>query len=107
MPYHRPNKALQRTEAGGRVFFAIHVLLRQPPSLSLDSLGALPLPLSLDGTSVPIRFVVGVSSRSLRGRGLPSGFVIRFGQPLPAAAPVIPPPVGGRSSVPQTPKSRA
>jgi protein tyrosine phosphatase (PTP) superfamily phosphohydrolase (DUF442 family) len=31
--------ALQRTEAGGRLFSAIHVLLRQPPSLSLRSLG--------------------------------------------------------------------
>ena len=34
-----PNNALQRTEAGGGVFSAIHVLRRQPPSLSLGPLG--------------------------------------------------------------------
>ena len=34
-----PNHALQRTEAGGRAFSAIHASSRQPPSLSLDSLG--------------------------------------------------------------------
>jgi hypothetical protein len=33
------NHALQRTDAGGGVFSAYHVLLRQPLSLSLDSLG--------------------------------------------------------------------
>ena len=30
-----PNKALQRTEASGRLFSVIHFLRRQPPSLSL------------------------------------------------------------------------
>ena len=39
LPGPPPNHALQRTEAGGRVFSAIHVLHRQPPSLSLSSLG--------------------------------------------------------------------
>ena len=34
-----PNNALQRTEAGGRLFLAIHALLRQPLSLSLEALG--------------------------------------------------------------------
>ena len=34
-----PNNALQRTEAGGRVFSVFHVLRRQPPSLSLGPLG--------------------------------------------------------------------
>ena len=34
-----PNHALQRTEAGGRLFLAFHVVLRQPLSLSLSSLG--------------------------------------------------------------------
>ena len=34
-----PNNALQRTEAGGGVCLELHVLLRQPLSLSLDSLG--------------------------------------------------------------------
>ena len=34
-----PNNALQRTEAGGRLSLAIHVLLRQPLSLSLGPLG--------------------------------------------------------------------
>jgi hypothetical protein len=38
---HWPNNALQRTEAGGGVFPVLHALLRQPPSLSLDSLGPL------------------------------------------------------------------
>ena len=37
-----PNNALQRTAAGGRAFSAIHVLRRQPPSLSLSSLGVQP-----------------------------------------------------------------
>ena len=37
--YPPPNHALQRTEAGGRAFSAIHVLRRQPPSLSLEALG--------------------------------------------------------------------
>jgi hypothetical protein len=32
------NHALQRTEAGGGIVSAYHVLLRQPLSLSLDSL---------------------------------------------------------------------
>ena len=39
---HAPNNALQRTEAGGRLFLAFHVLRRQPPSLSLSSLGGSP-----------------------------------------------------------------
>ena len=34
-----PNHALQRTEAGGRLFLALHVFLRQPLSLSLSPLG--------------------------------------------------------------------
>ena len=34
-----PNNALQRTEAGGRLFSELHVLRRQPPSLSLEALG--------------------------------------------------------------------
>ena len=34
-----PNKALQRTEAGGGAFSVFHVFLRQPPSLSLSPLG--------------------------------------------------------------------
>ena len=34
-----PNKALQRTEAGGRRFSVFHVHPRQPPSLSLEALG--------------------------------------------------------------------
>ena len=38
-PHPRPNHALQRTEAGGGASSEIHVLFRQPPSLSLDSLG--------------------------------------------------------------------
>ena len=33
-----PNNALQRTEAGGRLFYEIRVLRRQPPSLSLSPL---------------------------------------------------------------------
>ena len=36
-----PNNALQRTEAGGGVCSEIHVLRRQPPSLSLGPLGVL------------------------------------------------------------------
>ena len=36
----KPNHALQRTEAGGGVFSVYRALLRQPLSLSLDSLGA-------------------------------------------------------------------
>ena len=42
----RPNHALQRTEAGGGVSFEIHVLRRQPPSLSLSPLGP-PTPRSM------------------------------------------------------------
>ena len=34
-----PNNALQRTEAGGRLFSVVRVLRRQPPSLSLGPLG--------------------------------------------------------------------
>ena len=37
--FPRPNNALQRTEAGGRLFSPIYVLRRQPPSLSLGPLG--------------------------------------------------------------------
>ena len=100
-----PNHALQRTEAGGGVFRVGFVLCRQPLSLSLSSLGPC-APFSVGGgTSVPVRFVGHVSSRSFRGRGLLPGVVARFGQPFPAAAPVIPPPVPRRSFRRQTPSS--
>ena len=102
-----PNHALQRTGHGGHVFSVFFVLRRHDPSLSLSPLGALPL------CSV---FERRVCSRSLRGQRLfpfvpsarsPSGSVGSFVRPFPAAAPVIPPPVGSLSSVPQIPKSRA
>ena len=64
-----PNNALQRTRGSvGAEFLAF-----SPPSLSLEALGALPLPLSLAGTSVPVPAIGSVCSRSFRGRGLPSG----------------------------------
>ncbi len=59
-----PNNALQRTEAGGRLFSVFHVLRRQPLSLSLGPLGPLPL---------CCVFGRHVGPRSLRSRGLPSG----------------------------------
>jgi hypothetical protein len=39
VPRPPPNNALQRTEAGSRLFSVYHAFLRQPPSLSLSPLG--------------------------------------------------------------------
>ena len=58
---NRPNHALQRTEAGGGLFLAFHVLFRQPLSLSLDSLGARSPRCVGGGTLVPRRLLVAVS----------------------------------------------
>ena len=72
---------------------------RQPLSLSLSPLGALPLRSVLwrgsRGVPVPSR---AASSRSLRRQPVSSGTSSRFGHAFPAAAPVIPPPVGSLSS---------
>ena len=103
--FHAPNNALQRTAHGDHVFSACQLLRRHEPSLSLEPLGALPLPLSMAGTSVTVRFVGSVCPRSLRGHVLPSGVVFHFGQPFPAAAPVIPPPVGRQFLRRQIPSS--
>ena len=56
-----PNKALQRTQAGGRRFLVVESCFRQPPSLSLEPLGALPLCSVSEGHAC---------SRSLRGQRL-------------------------------------
>ena len=99
--FHAPNHALQRTEAGGRVSLAIHVLRRQPLSLSLGPLGALLL-CSVGGGHA--------GSRSLRGRRLfPFAPWSRFAFPgrrqlrsaLPGgSAPHSP--AGGRSVLPSS-----
>ena len=103
--FHAPNNALQRTEAGGRLFSVYRVSSRQPLSLSLSPLGALSLCFVFGGTSVPIRFGGSVCSRSLRGRGLLSGVVASFGQPFQPAVPVIPP--AGSTPVPIPPALRS
>ena len=63
---HRPNHALQRTEAGGGLFSVYHVLLRQPLSLSLDSLGAqMPFSVSRASRCQSRRFVFAVACARL------------------------------------------
>ena len=71
----------------------------------MSSLGTLSLPLSLAGTSVPLRFDGRACFRSLRGRGLPFGRVVRFVQPSQPGSPVIPPAGWRRVPVPRTPSS--
>ena len=65
-----PNHALQRTEAGGRLFCVFHVLRRQPPSLSLSPLGPGNLPARMLGWRACSRSSVGTpflsASQSLR-----------------------------------------
>ena len=95
-----PNHALQRTGHGGTFFLIFHPLRRHGPSLSLEALGALPLCSVCEVMPVPVRFAGSACSRSPRGRVLPFGSVASFGRPFPAAAPVIPPPVGGRFPFP-------
>ena len=86
-----PNHALQRTEAGVRVFSVYHVLSREPLSLSLSPLG----PGSL--------LSVGewrAGSRSSAGERVPVPlpacpsfrYIGSSAHPLPAAAPILPPP---------------
>ena len=64
-PSHVHPGCLTTRSSERRVASAVFGSLFLPPSLSLGPLGALPLPLSLAGTSVPVRFVVASVSRSL------------------------------------------
>ena len=114
-----PNHALQRTEAGGGAFFAIHVLRRQPLSLSLSSLGTATCRLGcFEGRLLAILFVAGgtlppTSSQytPVPARVVPSarpffGYVLSSVHPFPAAWPLIPPPMGCRSFRPLADKAR-
>ena len=88
-----PNNALQRTEAGGGVFSAIHVLRRQPPSLSLSPLGPESF---VRCSSMESVFPFTMARRSSLGpllvHGSPFRHIVSSVHPFPAAAPVLPPP---------------
>ena len=81
--FHAPNNALQRTEAGGRLFSVYRVSSRQPLSLSLSPLG----PESLAwGSSMESVFPFLLPAR-------PSFGPVRCSvHPFPAALPLTPPP---------------
>ena len=99
--YGEPNHALQRTEAGDGLFLAIHVLFRQPLSLSLSSLGPATLPLGcFEGMSVPVPpqssvfpFVLSArpsfaASQSLRS-SIPGGSALIPPPEFPSIAPAV------------------
>ena len=99
-----PNHALQRTEAGGRLFFRCRALLRQPLSLSLSPLGALPLCSVLRGHVGSRSLRRRVGSRSLCLHVCLSGESLALFS-LSGGSAVIPPPVGSRFFRRQTPSS--
>ena len=99
--YHQvPNNALQRTEAGGGPFLAIHVFLRQPASLSLEAVR--PLRSSRVGfsdgeprfpfSSQPARVLVRFRSHGFCLSGSSSASVSAFPAAATQPAWCIPPP---------------
>ena len=97
-----PNHALQRTEAGGGVFYVFRVLRRQPPSLSLSSLGQQPFAGGFfEGESVLVPVAHGtpvpsscqhtpVPARAVPSPRLSFGPASRSAHPFPTAAPSFP-----------------
>ena len=101
----RPNHALQRTATGVQAGSACFVLRRRCLSLSLVPLGQQLLPGGFgEGKPVPVSPVAGgafppnsCQQSSIPARAVPlarlsSRHTVRFVQPSPAAAPIIPPP---------------